>query len=174
LPEVFIGVGSNVQPEAHIRKALTLLRQQVIIKALSTFYRTLPLGGPAAQASFINGVLIAETDLPPLELKNSVLRGIERRLGRRRSVDRYAPRPIDLDIILYSTLVTKEPGMLIPDPQLYDRPFLALPVSELAPDLVLPDSGMAIAAVAAKHTENAMKPLFGYTAKLRKEFAHEH
>ncbi len=174
MSEVFIGVGSNVEPEKNILRALVLLSSHVIIKALSTFYRTLPIDGAAGQPSFINGVIAVNTNRPPLELKFSVLRDIEKKLGRKRSGDRYAPRPIDLDIILYDTLVVNQPDLLIPDPSLYERPFLAIPLFQLAPHLVLPDSGMPIVTVVARHAENTMEPLFEYSDMLRKELADEH
>jgi 2-amino-4-hydroxy-6-hydroxymethyldihydropteridine diphosphokinase len=164
---VFIGVGSNIDPEKNIRKALSLLDREIRIVAISTFYRTEP-AGPPGQPLFFNGVLKAETDLPPEELKNSVLRRIEALTGRRRSNDRYAPRTIDLDILLYGNLVLFDEGLVIPDPDIADRSFLAVPVSELAPDLVLPGSGVCLREIAATHTKGKLQPLGEFSRRLKK------
>jgi 2-amino-4-hydroxy-6-hydroxymethyldihydropteridine diphosphokinase len=137
---VYIGLGSNISPEANIARALELLSREVRLGALSTFYRTEPVG-PAGQPPFVNGVAQVSTELPPRPLKFEVLRGIEDRMGRRRGPDRYAPRTIDLDVLLHGDMVVNEPGMVLPDPDLRTRPFLAAALLELAPGLVLPVSG---------------------------------
>lgn len=151
-------------------KALLLLKNHLQLKALSTLYRTAPLGKDG-QPPFINGVALAETILSPGKLKSEVLRKIERDLGRRRSSDRYAPRPIDLDIILFDDLVDGEMGL--PDPDIYRRPFIAIPLLEIGGDLLLPDSGMTLREVASRMAGADMEPLFELTEKLRKAVNYE-
>jgi len=128
--QAFIAVGSNIEPEHHIRLALEQLARHVTITGLSTFYRTPPLHRPE-QPTFINGVVRIETAIPARALKFEVLRTVESRLGRVRTVDKYAPRTIDLDIVLYGSQVIAEPDLRIPDPDLRARPFLAVPLLEL-------------------------------------------
>ncbi|MCX5795294.1 MAG: 2-amino-4-hydroxy-6-hydroxymethyldihydropteridine diphosphokinase [Elusimicrobia bacterium] len=135
MTQAYIGLGSNMEPEASIPKALELLARQVRLEGLSTFRRTAPVG-PAGQPEFVNGVARVSTDLPPRSLKFEVLRGIEAALGRRRGPDQYAPRTIDLDLLLYGDLVSDEPDLVLPDPDLRTRPFLAAALLELAPGLV--------------------------------------
>ena len=137
---VYISLGSNIAPEANITRALELLAKAVRLSALSTFYRTV-LVGPAGQPSFVNGVAEVRTDLGPRPLKFEVLRGIETALGRRRGPDKYAPRPIDLDLLLYGDLVVREPDLVLPDPDLRERLFLAAALRELAPGLAPPGAG---------------------------------
>ncbi len=171
MAEVFISVGSNIRPAENVRRALHLLGRLVPLEALSTFYATPPLGRPD-QPPFYNGVVKGQTDLPPGILKFQVLRDIEARLGRQREADQYAPRPIDLDILLYGDWVEESEGLVLPDPQIAERPFLALPLYELAPNLVLPGSGRPLREIALAFLPHTMRPLLDYTELLRKEVLH--
>jgi dihydroneopterin aldolase/2-amino-4-hydroxy-6-hydroxymethyldihydropteridine diphosphokinase len=110
-----------------------------------------------------------ETDAPPAEVKHRILRPIEHKLGRERSDDRYAPRPIDLDLILYGNLAMNEEDIRLPDPDIMERPFLAIPLSELAPDLVLAGYDLQIREIAARLPQDGMRPLKEYSRLLRKE-----
>lgn len=130
----YISLGSNVEPEANIPRALEQLSARARLQGLSTFYRTPPVG-PAGQPAFINGVAQVATDLPPRALKFDVLRAIEAALGRQRGPDRYAPRPIDLDLLVYGDFNVDEPGLVLPDPDLAERPYLAAALAELGLDL---------------------------------------
>lgn len=168
MPRVFIGVGSNVEPEENVSKALRLLGRWMDIVAISNFYETEPQERPE-QPAFINGVVEIETNMPPTELKHSVLSQIEDELGRIRTDDKYAERTIDLDILLYDELVIRDEGLNFPDPDIPRRAFLAVPLFELDPDLVLPDTGIPISQVVKSCSEHAMKPLKELTKNLRRE-----
>ena len=166
--DVYLSVGSNIDPERNIIEAC--LRLKVLVSAIetSTFYETDPLERPR-QPSFLNGVWRIATDLPPRRLKEEVLRKIERELGRVRSDDKHAPRTIDLDIIIYGDRLIDEPDLKIPDPDIRVRPFIAVPLLELAPDLVLPDTGerLAVQPVIERGGELRSLPLFNETLKAR-------
>jgi 2-amino-4-hydroxy-6-hydroxymethyldihydropteridine diphosphokinase len=164
----YIGVGSNIRPEENIRRALYLLATQVTIDAVSTFYRTKPVDRPK-QPFFYNGVVRIATAIPPSGLKENVLREIESRLDRRRTSDKSAPRTIDLDILLYGDRVISGNGLSIPDPSIARRPFLAFPLRELAPDLVLPDSGRRLSEIVEALTAGGLEPLVDFTRMLKKE-----
>ncbi len=110
-----------------------------------------------------------ETQAPPAEIKYDLLRNIENSLGRLRTQDKYAARTIDLDLIVYGDLVLDADGIKLPDPEILERPFLAIPLFELAPDLVLAGYGLRISKVAASLTQDGMHPLKDYTGALRKE-----
>ncbi len=168
MARVFIGLGTNIEPQHNARRALIELVGAVHITAISTIYRTEPQGGPE-QPAFFNAVVEVESDLPPCELKNDVLREIEHRLGRKRSKDKSAPRTIDLDILIHENTVLSAGDLTIPDPDIPDRAFLAIPLFELAPNLVLPDSGVSIKELAAKFACHTMEPLLEYTESLRQE-----
>ncbi len=168
MARVFIAIGSNIEPERQIRAALSALAAEVRIVALSTFYATAPVNRPR-QPGFLNGVIEVETNLPPRALKFDVLRRIETAAGRVRGEDRSAPRTIDLDIAIYADLVIDEPDLRIPDPDITERAFLAGPIAELAPELVLPGTGRPMRDIAAALGDEGMAPLAEYTQSLKEE-----
>jgi dihydroneopterin aldolase/2-amino-4-hydroxy-6-hydroxymethyldihydropteridine diphosphokinase len=140
---------------------------------VSTFYKTVPVERPE-QPSFINGVVEIETDIAPKELKHSILRGIESELGRNRTDDKYAARTIDLDILLYDDLVTETDDLQIPDPDIRQRPFVAVPLFELDPDLILPDSGTPINRVVDSLAGHNMQPMKEFSESIRRDLMDEH
>ncbi len=133
---VYVGVGSNIEPETNVIRSLELLKERVQVTAVSQIFTTAPIGRPN-QERYANGVFRIETDLGPRELKG-LFRSIEDSLGRTRTEDRYAPRTIDLDLVLYGERVIREPGLVVPNPDLLTRPFLAAALLQIAPDLVVP------------------------------------
>lgn len=135
----FISVGSNIEPRDNIGKAISLLSQQVSVVSASTFYKSAPLTR-SEQPHFLNGILEIATDASPIELKFDVLRPIELKLGRVRVADKDAPRTIDLDIVLFGDCIIDEEALTLPDPDLRERPFLAIPLLELAPHITMPDT----------------------------------
>ena len=171
MARAFIGLGSNIEPAQHIRQAVRLLGQVAPVVAISTIYRT-PAQGPAGRPAFYNGVVEMQADLPPRALKTELAR-IEAALGRRRTADPDAPRPIDLDLLLYGDLVADEPGLRLPHPDLERRAFVAEPLREVAPGLRLPGSGRSIEEVARALLPAPMRPLAEYTASLRRELPDE-
>lgn len=164
----FIGIGSNINPDNNVRKAIRLLSKEEHILGISTVYETLPERG-LKQPRYYNCVVEIETKTPSEELKHKVLRKIEKDLGRKRSKDKYASRTIDLDLILYDDMVLKTDDFTVPDPYIASRPYLAVPLCELNPELVLPDSGLSIKELASKLSREGMQPLYEYTENLRKE-----
>lgn len=164
----FIGVGSNINPAENVKKAIRLLSKDEHISGISTVYETLPKGG-LNQPSYYNCVVEIETKIPPKELKHKVLRRIEKELGRKRSKDKFASRTIDLDLILYDDQVINTENLTLPDPHIADRPYLAMPLYELSPELVLPGSGLSIKDVVSNLSSEGMHPLYKYTEILRKE-----
>jgi 2-amino-4-hydroxy-6-hydroxymethyldihydropteridine diphosphokinase len=125
----FISVGANIEPQKNIRAALEILRRATRVVASSTFYRTEPLGRPD-QPVYVNGVWLIETELPAGDVKPALLSPVEQRLGRIRTGDKYSPRTIDLDLILYGDLVIRNHVPRLPHPDLL-RPFVYFPVVEL-------------------------------------------
>ncbi len=172
MARAFISVGSNIDPEKNMLLALRLLRKRADIRAISTVYLTEPIGR-TGQSPYYNCVIDLVTDLPPVDLKQRVLRCIETELGRTRTDDKYGPRTIDLDLILYDEVLIKTDELVLPDPDILLRPFLAASLVELAPDLVLPGTGTAISDAAARMSRQGMTPLGQYTGKLRKDVLHE-
>jgi dihydroneopterin aldolase/2-amino-4-hydroxy-6-hydroxymethyldihydropteridine diphosphokinase len=172
MARAFVSIGSNIDPEANVRNAVLQLAGRVRVAAVSTVFRTEPVG-PPGQPPYYNCVAEIETDKAPRELKFEVLRRIESELGRTRSSDKFAARTIDLDLILYDEVVMTTNDLTLPDSDIMTRPFLAIPLAELAPNLILPGSGLHIRKVAASLAPNTMKPLESYTEHLRKELFNE-
>lgn len=162
----YIGLGSNIEPEKNLLEALRLLMPEGLTR-VSTVYRTEPVGAPG-QPFFYNCVAEISTSRPPKELKYGVLRPIEEALGRRRDKEnKYSPRQIDLDLILYGRLEVSD-GLTLPDPDIYTRPFLAIPLFELAPKFVFPN-GRVLKELAKSLDAKGMEELPIYTARIRKE-----
>jgi len=166
MAHAYVAIGSNILPEQNVRAALAALALRADVEAVSTVYETQPVGRPG-QPVFYNCAVSLAAWLPALALKLEVLRPIEAQLGRRRTRDKYAPRPIDLDLVLYDDLVSNSAELVLPDPEIKLRPFLAVPLSELAPDLKYPGSNLSMADIARGLGREGMRPLAEYTASLR-------
>ena len=129
LSAAFISVGSNIDPLQNVTAALIALLKKESVVSSSTFYQTEPLGNES-QPRFINGVWQIQTSLSPRQIRSQLLQPIEQSLGRRRTADKFAPRTIDLDLVLYNDLVVDEADLTLPHPDLA-RPFVHEPVREL-------------------------------------------
>ena len=112
--QVVIGIGSNIRPHENILKARDALHLAFGVKRISRFLVTKPIG-KIDQADFVNGVLLIETSWQRDRLKQW-LKNLEKSLGRKRGGDRYGPRTIDLDILVWNNCVV--------DPELSQRDFL--------------------------------------------------
>jgi 2-amino-4-hydroxy-6-hydroxymethyldihydropteridine diphosphokinase len=147
----FIALGSNIEPGTNLARAVELLAQRLALRGVSRVYQSEAVGAPAAPP-FLNAAALVETDLPPARLKREVLRGIEAELGRVRTADRNAPRTIDLDLVLYGDLVLDDPeaALVLPDPEIATRAYLALPLADLAPATRHPTRDEPLAAIAAR------------------------
>jgi 2-amino-4-hydroxy-6-hydroxymethyldihydropteridine diphosphokinase len=145
---VFVALGSNIEPERNIREAIRLLASRCRLIAVSPVYQTKPVG-KTDQPDFVNAAALIETELGPLDLKAQVLQEIERTLGRVRSADKNAPRTIDLDITLFNDQVLDIGHRHIPDPDLLLHPHVAVPISDLEPGYVHPETGQTLQEIAA-------------------------
>jgi 2-amino-4-hydroxy-6-hydroxymethyldihydropteridine diphosphokinase len=134
----YIGLGANLgDREANLRAAVGRLDDLGPLR-VSSFRETDPVG-VTEQPRFVNAVAELETDLGASALLEQLLE-IERELGRDRSRgERWGPRTIDLDLLLYGNEVIDEPGLTVPHPRLAGRRFVLEPLHELAPDLALPN-----------------------------------
>jgi 2-amino-4-hydroxy-6-hydroxymethyldihydropteridine diphosphokinase len=137
----FVGIGSNLgDREGNLRQAVELLSAEdgIDVVAVSEIRETDPVG-PVEQGPFLNGAVRIETGLSPRELLERLL-AVEERLGRVRR-ERWGPRTIDLDLLLYGDDVVDEPGLTVPHPRLHERRFALEPLSDLAPSLEIPGKG---------------------------------
>ncbi|MEZ5332786.1 MAG: 2-amino-4-hydroxy-6-hydroxymethyldihydropteridine diphosphokinase [Thermoanaerobaculia bacterium] len=149
--EVVLGLGSNVEPEINLPRAVAGLAGVVEIVRLSRVYESDPVGAPGSPR-FLNAALVARTGATAAQLKHDLLRPLESRLGRRRSPDPNAPREIDLDILLFGDRVVSDPArhLEIPDPALAWAAHVLLPAAEVAPDAVHPRLGVSLGRLAAR------------------------
>jgi len=148
IPQAFLALGSNIDPRRHLPLAATRLTALGRLVAASRVYAS-PAVGPPGQPDFANAAVLLATDLAAAELRRQ-LREIESDLGRVRAGDRYAPRPIDLDLILYDDLVLDTPELRLPDPDLLVRPYLAVTVAELDPARRHPVTGETLGEIASR------------------------
>ncbi len=141
----YVGLGANLGDAAAILRqagqALAPLSDRGALR-LSRLYRT-PAWGMQEQPDFINAVAALSTALVPRELLDALL-AIERQHGRDREREqRWGPRTLDLDLLLYGDDVIDEPGLQVPHPRLHERGFVLVPLLEIAPDIRIPGHGAA-------------------------------
>jgi 2-amino-4-hydroxy-6-hydroxymethyldihydropteridine diphosphokinase len=142
----YVGVGANLGDRgATISAALGALPGVV---GVSELRETEPVG-VVGQPPFLNGAVALETELGPRELLETLL-GIERELGRERR-ERWGPRTIDLDLLLYGDETIDEPGLTVPHPRLHERRFVLEPLLDLDSDLEIPGRGRVEDLLAGLH-----------------------
>lgn len=152
----YVGLGGNVGfAEETLRaaiRAFDALPSTRLVRA-SRLYCT-PAWGRVEQPDFVNAVAAIDTALAPRELLDALL-GVERAHGRERDADaqRWGPRTLDLDLLLYGDAVIDEPGLHVPHPHLHERAFVLVPLCEIAPEVVIPGIGRAQAALDALGSE---------------------
>lgn len=144
MPEVYVAVGGNVEPLKYVRRALTLLEEEFGSLTVSPAYRNPAVG--FAGEDFINLVIAFETSLPPAAVREK-LQSVERRCDRPAQSPRWAPRTMDLDILLYDGLVSDAPGLELPRPDLLRKAYMLRPLAEIAPELIHPVEGRTMRAL---------------------------
>lgn len=140
MERVYIGLGSNLaEPLQQLHNALSALARlpRTELVATSSLYASDPLG-PADQPRYVNAVAALETELAPLELLDA-LQAIELEQGRVRKDERWGPRTLDLDILLFGQRLLNEPRLIVPHYHMQARPFVLYPLAEIAADLHFPD-----------------------------------
>ena len=139
----YIAIGSNLaSPLEQVNAALKALGDipERHILAVSSIYRTPPLG-PQDQPDYLNAAVALETSLAPEELLNHTQR-IELQQGRVRKAERWGPRTLDLDIMLFGNEVINTERLTVPHYDMKNRGFMLWPLFEIAPELVFPDGEM--------------------------------
>jgi 2-amino-4-hydroxy-6-hydroxymethyldihydropteridine diphosphokinase len=142
LTRAYVGLGANLGPrEVTILRAVDLLGATpgIEVLELSQLRETDPVG-VTDQPAFLNGAVGVDTTLSPRQLLDELLR-IERELGRVRDGERWGPRTIDLDLLVYGDEIVDEPGLRIPHPRLHEREFALEPLADLEPELEIPGLG---------------------------------
>jgi len=151
VPLAYVGVGANLGSRAEtLEHAVALLDAAagVDVVAMSELRETDPVG-VVDQPRFLNGAVAVDTTLSARGLLDTLL-AIERSLGRER-VERWGPRIVDLDLLLYGDEIIDEPGLHVPHPRLHERRFALEPLVELDPELEITGRGRVSEALAALH-----------------------
>lgn len=170
---VYIGLGANLgHPRQQVEQALEQLQAlpRSELAAVSSLYRTAPVG-PADQPDFINAVARLDTALDPLALL-AALQQIERRHGRIRNGQRWGPRTLDLDILLFGDQILDWPQLCVPHPQMQARAFVLGPLAEIAPPgLQVPGQGRLDTLLAAVEDDAGAMHRLSSEPALRHRFA---
>jgi 2-amino-4-hydroxy-6-hydroxymethyldihydropteridine diphosphokinase len=142
----YIGLGSNLgNRRDYVERALRMLRDTpgIVVSKVSSFYETVPVGGPPGQPNYVNAAAELETDREAQELMG-ILLTVEKALGRLRT-EKNGPRTIDLDLLLFDDMVRDGPDLILPHPRLHERFFALKPLAEIAPQTRHPVLGASIA-----------------------------
>ncbi len=155
----YLSLGSNIEPERSLPAAVRLLGRYGCVRAASTVWQTLPLGR-SDQPDYLNAVVLLETPLSAQSLRQDAIPAVESALGRVRTADKNAPRTIDVDIMLFNDEVLDLGRRHIPDPEILERPFVAMPLAEIAPDMRHPETGQTLSEIARRFEPDAsgMRP----------------
>jgi 2-amino-4-hydroxy-6-hydroxymethyldihydropteridine diphosphokinase len=146
----YIGLGSNMDdPQGQIHTALVNIQsqEQISIQSCSHLYASAPMG-PQNQADYINGIIKITTSLTPIELLD-ILQDIEKQHGRKRVGERWGPRTLDLDIIIFNNLSMDNDRLTLPHYGMAQREFVMVPLFEIEPDMIMQD-GKSIASWVSK------------------------
>jgi 2-amino-4-hydroxy-6-hydroxymethyldihydropteridine diphosphokinase len=139
----YLSLGANIEPETNLVAAVRLLGQLTRLVAVSSVWETRPVG-MVDQPNFLNAAVIVETRLTAAQLKQDVIARIEQSLGRARQADKNAPRSIDIDIIFFNDQIMELGQRHIPNPEVLERPFVAIPLAEIAPNYKHPETGQTL------------------------------
>lgn len=142
MADVYLALGSNIEPEIYIPLALKRLQDIFTVSAVSSAYQAPAVGSDSTD--FINAVVHIQTELDLETLKLKHLRPLEAELGRIRTEDKNAPRTIDIDILLHNDNLYEE--------GLWEQVHLAVPLAEIYPEYKNPHTGQTIQKIAAALT----------------------
>jgi 2-amino-4-hydroxy-6-hydroxymethyldihydropteridine diphosphokinase len=174
MADCLLGLGSNLGDRAnHLVHAVDQLSREARIElvAMSDYVSTEPVGGPAQQGSYLNAAVRLRTSLSPGQLLDAARR-VEHSLGRQR-LERWGPRVIDIDVLLYDREIIETDALIVPHPRMAVRRFVLEPACQVAAEMLHPTTGWTLAALRA-HLD--VPPFYvalaGIDRPLREGFAH--
>ena len=148
----FLSLGTNIEPEKNLVAATQMLGDMTELVATSSAWESEAINAnnrPADnQPNYLNSAALVKTSLTPAQLKRKIIQQIEQNLGRARQADKFAPRTIDIDIMLFNEQILRLGNRRIPDPEVLQRPFVAIPLAEIAPDYQHPETGQTLREIA--------------------------
>ncbi|WP_417397402.1 2-amino-4-hydroxy-6-hydroxymethyldihydropteridine diphosphokinase [Gimesia chilikensis] len=148
LNRAFLALGSNIEPEKNLPKAVQLLADFGTVTVKSSVWQSAPVGDPD-QPDFLNAAVLLETEHDADTICERVVPEIESRLKRVRDPqNKNGPRTIDLDLVLFNRDTLRIAHRIIPDPEIGSRVFLAVPLAEIAPDYEVPGLNTTLSEIA--------------------------
>jgi 2-amino-4-hydroxy-6-hydroxymethyldihydropteridine diphosphokinase len=142
--QVYLSLGSNIEPEINLPRSIELLAEHGEIVKLSRAWESAAVGSDGP--NFLNACALFLTSLPLAELKDQVIHPIEAELGRKRTADKYAPRPIDIDAVLFDDQSCHD--------KFWKMAFVVIPLAEINPQLQNPVTHESIIETATRLREN--------------------
>lgn len=142
---IFLGLGTNIgDTQSNLDKVLTYFRKDRLVSLIkkSKTYITSPMENEN-QENFLNQVILVETKLFPYDLLK-YLKSIEQKMGRKIIKQKYMPRIIDIDILVYNTMIYNNNKLVIPHPKIKQRKFVLKPWNDISPDYVIPNENQSI------------------------------
>ncbi len=153
--QIFLALGSNINPASNLPRAVELLAEQGPILGKSSVWQSKPVDA-SDQADFLNAAVLMETSLSAITFCREVIAEIEQQLDRVRDPDnKNGPRTIDIDLVLFNEEQLQVEHRMIPDPEIADRIFLAIPLAELAPDYCVPGQKKTLSQIASNFDPTA-------------------
>jgi 2-amino-4-hydroxy-6-hydroxymethyldihydropteridine diphosphokinase len=150
--DVYVAAGSNVRPEKYLARAVKLMEEQFKPLRVSPAYRNRAVGFEGAD--FINLVVGFSTVLPFAGVRER-LQQIETACDREPNAPKWAPRSMDLDVLLFGDLICTDPGFIVPRPDLLKRAYMLKPLFDIAPDVMHPSAEKTIAELWAEFDQGA-------------------
>jgi 2-amino-4-hydroxy-6-hydroxymethyldihydropteridine diphosphokinase len=152
---IVVSLGSNIEKEKNLPHAVRLLAEFSHLLRVSGVYQTAPIG-LTEQPPFWNAAVLIESELDALSFKQNVLYSVEQRLKRVRTADKNAPRTIDADITLFNEdIFDLDENHHIPDPDLLRFSHVAVPIADLLPNMIHPETGETFYQIAERLIHNA-------------------
>jgi len=148
MKKAYLGLGSNIDPTCYLPEAVRCLQEYLDVRAVSSIWQSKAVG--SSGPDYLNAVLEIKTDLTQVELKQCIITHIEETLGRVRTEDKFADRTIDIDILIYDQDIL--------DSELWTQPHIFVPLAELIPGLVNPNSGETLEVLARGYPRDKMRP----------------
>jgi len=135
MAEIFLSIGSNVEPESNFKRCALALSQQFNNSVWSPVYRSPAIG--MTGADFYNAVVAANTE-QSIESVDQTLKSIEEQQGRVRTENKFSSRTLDIDLLLYSEVVSDAPELVLPRPEITTAAHVLVPLTDLAPERIHP------------------------------------
>jgi 2-amino-4-hydroxy-6-hydroxymethyldihydropteridine diphosphokinase len=149
-------LGSNIRPEVNLPRAAASIGRQETLLAVSSVWQSPPSDG-SDQPDYLNAAILIRTAKSPAEIYADVIAPIEQSLGRVRTADKFAPRTMDIDLAMYDELVEDSSGRRLPHPDILNRAYAALPLAEISPDKIHPETGEPLRVIADRLRDGAIR-----------------